>query len=137
MSISLLRKANAKGQAATEFLIFFGVIVLILLVLAIGSQRTITDMRSEMDGLSLKDSVDSMKGSIDMVYTGGDGFSANVTLPETIDGKDYVLGITNGFLTVNVSGNVKGARLMTDNITGILIKGKNTITNVGNVLVIS
>jgi hypothetical protein len=124
------------GQAAMEFMVFFGIIAVVVIAVTYNVQTTTTGMNREMADSVIKDAMESIQGSLDMVFMGGDGFSANITIPEKIGGSNYTINITSGFLVINVSGNIKGAKLMADNITGIIKKGDNTITNAGGGLII-
>ncbi len=126
-----------KGQSAVEFMVFFAIIILLLVVVSYGTQNAVKDINRERYEMSVRDEINSIKNRIDMVYMAGDGFTANITIPDKMAGLDYEINITKGFLLVNISGTLKGAKLMTDNITGIIQKGENTISNVNNEMVIS
>jgi len=118
-------------------MILFGILMVILLVIAANSQKSMTDMTEERKNIMIDDEISLIKSEIDRVFIMGDGFSTNITIPDKIAGYDYEISITNDFLLVNMSGTLKGRKLMTDNITGSLAKGKNTITNNDGELVIS
>lgn len=126
-----------KGQAAIEFIIVFTILIAVLIAVTYNSHLTANDINSVAAEGALTDALDSMKFEIDTVYLGGDGFSSNITIPDEINGKNYTVNITNGFIIVNISGDIKNTQLMTNNISGTLKKGVNVVKNVGDSLVIS
>lgn len=125
------------AQAAVEFMIFFGVIMALIIAVTYNSHISVGQINIEKSTQNIQDDIESIKNRIDMVFLSGNGFSANISIPEMISGKDYEINITNGFLVINVSGNVRTERLMTNRITGNIQKGSNTISNVNDELVIS
>ena len=133
----ICRKPKMRAQAAVEFMIFFGVIIVIMIAVAYNSNITAGQINAEKETQNIQDDIESIRSRIDMVYLGGSGFSANITLPEMIAGKDYEINITKGFLVINISGKVRIVGLMTDSITGTIEKGPNTISNANGELVIS
>ncbi len=136
--MSILHLHNKKcAQAAVEFMIFFGVLLVIMIAVTYNSHMTVNQINIQKSVENIHDEIESIKNRIDMVYLSGSGFSANMSIPEMIAGKDYGINITNGFLVINISGNIRTERLMTNNITGTIEKGVNTISNVNNELVIS
>lgn len=131
------RETRMKGQAATEFMVLFGMILILLLVIAYNTQRTVINIGSEKTSAKIDDTADTIMTMLDMVYLQGSGFSANITIPEDIEGLEYEISASDGFLLLNFTGDLKGRRLMAENISGTLSKGKNLVSNVDGVLVIS
>ena len=60
----------------------------------------------------------------------GDGFSMSVTTPDRILRMDYTVSLLSNEVILRLDGHIYIKYLLTDNVTGDVVKGTNIITNV-------
>ena len=126
-----------KVQTGLEFMVIFGIFLVAIMILTFVVWGYVFDINASTLDLHANTLLDRISGKLDTVFLEGDGFSANLTLPEDVAGIDYSVDIGNGFVFLNMSSRIYTRRLATRNVTGNIKKGDNIIENVNGVLVVS
>ena len=135
-----------KGQSAFEFMIIFAILMVALLSVLVAVYSNIADITYSKIEIASIDFVEEIRNKINTVYLEGNGFSLIVDLPdrfyvtvtEETRGYDYEFLIDGETLILNVvEFNSFSRNLLTENITGTLSPGSNTIKNVNGEIVIS
>ena len=70
-----------------------------------------------------------MANLINTAYIEGDGFSMNLTIPQKIIRKDYLINVSSNEVIIRLEGKTYVRTLLTNNVTGEFIKGKNRVMN--------
>jgi len=102
-----------------------------------GTWNNIVNINDANTDFEARKMIDLAADRMNTAYLGGDGFSINLSLPETIMNQNYTLYPEGTLLWLEVNGNSFHRVLLTDNITGDISPGKNNLRNVNGGLVIS
>lgn len=135
--MSVSKKPREKGQSAIEFMVYFSILMIILIAVIYSNQSSVIKINENLREDGINGMLEDIGSKFDMAYTGGDGFFVNVTVPEMVSGSEYIINVSNGFIFVNVSGDIFSRKILTDNISGTLHKGKNMLENNNGMIVIS
>ncbi len=128
---------NRKAQAATEFIILFIIVLVVLtatLFMSVQRSQDLTDTRVEMEAMGI---LNNAANKINIAYLEGDGFMINLTLPDEIFGRNYTIIIKSNYVSIAVSNVTYFKPILTEDITGNLTKGTNLIRNRNGIVVIS
>jgi uncharacterized protein (UPF0333 family) len=126
-----------KSQASIEFIIIFMILMLALTVATyMSAERSYSITKTEI-GLETLKVINDISNKVNMAFLEGHGFMINLTLPEEIFGRDYIVGIYSNYISLEVDNTTYFKSLITENITGSLEKGPNLIENKNGVIVIS
>lgn len=120
-----------------EFMVILGAFVFLLAASIHVSMQKTREVEQASDDLEAGRILEMASSKLNTALLEGDGFSANLTLPEKMRGKGYSINISNGVLYISLPGNTYPTRLLTSNITGSLRKGENMISNRNGGLYIS
>ena len=91
----------------------------------VAEQQTSIDARKVSGTISFE---------INNAFSQGDGFSKNFTLPSTINGNNYNITISDGFVIVDAKENSFISKIIVSSITGTIVKAKNTVSNTGGII---
>ncbi|MBI4020335.1 MAG: hypothetical protein HY367_03300 [Candidatus Aenigmarchaeota archaeon] len=125
------------GQAAVEFLALFIIVLAGLAVASAVSLQKTQAIYQAQTGIEAGKLLTSVSTKINSAFIEGDGFSINMTLPQDIFTYDYSIALDTNHVIITVANNSYFRDLLTENITGTLGKGANTITNVNGEIVIN
>ena len=134
--MSRLTARSRRAQASMEFMILF-----ILFLVAVGVALVVSVHRSQAISQAQLDleSDKTLRGVADRIntaYLEGDGFSMDVTVPERILRLNYTIDISSNEVILRVDGGTYVRYLLTDNITGEVVKGTNRILNQNGEIII-
>ena len=120
---------DRKAQASIEFLILFVLfLIAVTFAMAVSVNRSHVISNAQQD-LEAGRVLGSMAGKINIAYLEGDGFSMNLTLPESILRKDYDVEIQSNEVILRIGSRTYVDYILTTNVTGSFRKGTNTIAN--------
>jgi len=124
-----------RAQTSIEFMM-----IMIILLAAIGVMLVFNFQKSQEFLISNEDLnaqilLGKIKNKIDTAYLEGEGFTTDLFLPSDLDGSNYSVSIKENFVTIRSSFSDHTIPLLTNNINGSLIKGKNTLKNVNGTLI--
>ena len=127
-----------KAQSAFEFLFIFGIFLSALLIGMWVSASKTAEIRVGQKDLEINDVLTSVSDKINTAWLEGEGFSTNVTLPESVAGADYEINVTANYIILWTGDSHYLRTVITNNITGELTEGAtNNIRNTGDGLVIT
>ena len=129
--------AFSKAQASMEFMLIFIILLIVLSVAIITNLEKITEITSAKTQKDIQSTLSKSATTINTVFLEGDGFSINLTLPETISGYDYEMLTDSNYLIIEFQNSTYSEKLLTANITGVFSKGTNKIKNEGGRILIS
>jgi hypothetical protein len=114
-----------------EFMILFVLfLVAVGFALAVSVQRSQAISNAQID-LESQDILRSVADRINIAYLEGDGFSMGVTLPDRILRLDYTLDVHSNEVILRINGRTYIRYILTNNVTGAFVKGRNRILNQG------
>ncbi len=123
----LLENSN-KSQSAVEFIALASFMLFVVLGFFAITSSKILDSKEEANRKVAEDTANFVNGEIKIARSVNSGYSRNFFLPQTINGVDYTITLTdNRELAVNYLGY---EYLRFVNATGTISKGKNKISNV-------
>ena len=131
-----------RGQVSMEFMIFFGMLLIITTFASVITITTTNRINNENTVRDAKTITRLAATEINIAYEIGDGYSRTFYVkPILRDGSDYNLTILNQTIYLSWVGGTYLVPLLTHNITHnnlsdnfTLNKGNNTIRNVARVL---
>jgi hypothetical protein len=126
-----------KAQIAVEFIIIFGVFLIAVIVIALASWNNVANAEKTAVDFEAYRVLGMASDRINTAFLEGDGFSTGLVLPGKIGVHDYTIELDGNELFIHVNQASFSGRLLTDNVTGTLAKGDNTISNVNGAVVIS
>ncbi len=127
------------SQASLEFLALVG---FVLIVLAVASGIYLRERAASAEELLLaesKNALTSLASAINQVYLGGDGYSANLTLPQRIGSYQYNITASSGHLYLKLYGFdlSYSAKILPASVTGSVHPGTDVISNAGGQVIVS
>jgi hypothetical protein len=87
-----------KSQVAMEFVLLIMLAFMIMVVFIGFARDKMTDLRKEDEYVLLKDVTLAVQAEIITAKTVEDGYERTFTVPLTLDGINYTIGFTDGFL---------------------------------------
>ncbi len=118
-----------KLQASIEFMAVFIVLMAAFGVMIYAALGNMTEISKTKKDLEAEKTLSMVSGNINTAVLEGDGFSVNLTLPEKILGLGYSFSLDSNYLVLNLSNSFYHRVLLTKNITGLPLPGKNLIYN--------
>ena len=120
---------SMRAQASMEFMILFILFLVALggaLMVSINRSQTISQAQIDITATRI---LDDAADRINTAYIEGDGFSMNLTIPQKIIRKDYLINVSSNEVIIRLEGKTYVRTLLTNNVTGEFIKGKNRVMN--------
>jgi len=120
-----------------EFMILF-----VLFLVAVGFALVVSVHRSQAISQAQVDmesdkTLRNVADRINTAYLEGDGFSMDVTIPERILRMEYTINISSNEVVLRLDGGTHVRYLLTDNVTGEIVKGTNRILNQNGEIIIT
>ena len=127
-----------KGQIAFEYMFVFAIFMIALIIATVFAWNRSMEISKEYRRLEVENLLDSVSGKIDTAYLEGEGFTTNLTIPETIADSQFTLNVTSNFLLLVLREEEHIKPILTPNVTGSFnIGGLNTLFNRGDRIEIS
>lgn len=125
-----------KAQISTEFMVYIGILLIIMSFAAFFAIRTSTDLRMESINTDAKRVAGIVATEINTAVEVGDGYSRTFFLPPQAYGNtNYTLDILFQRVYIFWEGRSYSLPVLAENITGVPIKGYNTIRNRDGVII--
>lgn len=118
-----------KGQVAMEFVFMVMLAFMILIVFSVTVREHYSDIRKEAEYIALKDAVGMVQSEINTAFAVSDDYKRIFTAPANVEGYDYSIAISGGYLIGN-SENFEVAMRIPP-VTGNITTGTNIITKKG------
>ena len=129
--------SRSKGQSAMEFMFIFGIFIAAFLIAMLVALPKMTEVSDYSMKLETQRVLSRAAGKINTAWIEGEGYTTNMTLPETIGPKNYTLNVTSNHLLLFIESGHYSETVITNNVTGSFSPGTNTLTNMGDRIVIS
>ncbi len=126
-----------KSQAAVEFLMLFIVFMVALsaaLYISMERSQSLVNTKIALESTKV---LNDVANKINTAFLEGHGFFINLTIPIHLFGRDYSIAIYSNYIRLEVENTTYFKPMLTENITGSLVKGKNLVENRNGVIVIS
>lgn len=126
------------SQASLEVLGLVGFVLIVLAIVQIVYVRERAATFEETLLVEAKNTLSSLAATINEVYLGGTGYSANVTLPQKIGSYNYSITASSGHLYLKLSGFdiSQSEKILPDTVSGEITQGKKRLSNTGGVVTI-
>lgn len=121
-----------RSQVALEFMLLVGLAFMVMIVFSILTQDSIVKLRGEEEYVALKDLMHTIQGEIIIATVVEDGYQRIFTVPQTLEGIDYTMYLSNGYI-IGESTNHEYV-LKVSEVNGSISKGANTIRKQGGVV---
>jgi hypothetical protein len=122
---------RCKAQSAFEFIFIFGIFLAALVLAAWVSNTKTTEINLYDKELKVEELLTTVSDKINTAWIEGEGFSTNLTLPETVASSSYEIFVASNLIVLNVSGEVYIKSIITNDVGGTLSIGVNTLRNNG------
>ena len=116
---------SKKAQGIIEFIVIFGAIFFFFVIFLSIIQYNIREKNIEKEQVIAMNLALSVRDEISLANGASEGYYREFTLPQTILGKDYTIGIVDG--RVFISGEKIGMSYQVTSVTGNVQKGINVI----------
>ena len=130
-------KMSLKSQSATEFIVLASFMLFVVIgFFAIATSNT-TDAREESKKKTSQDIADFAYREIELAKSVKDGYVRNFSMPKTVNGLDYNIGIVDNVeLTVQYDG-YEYVKFLPLNVIGNISSGLNQIRKVNRIIYIT
>lgn len=126
-----------KAQVAMEFLIFFSIFIMILIIVfAVNFQKT-AEIRASSESIEADRLIGLAADRINTVFLEGQGFSSELSLPPSVGAVNYSVSINGSIAYLVVREDYYQRTLMTSNVQGQLMPGRNIIRNSNGTISVS
>ena len=125
-----------KAQVTVEFIMILMALLVALNIAAMVSYGKIREVSEAEINIESRRMLDDISCTLNTVWLEGDGFESTLELPPDILGLNYSVDIVSNHLALYCRNVVYSKCLLTQNITGELKTGQNTIRNVQGQVVI-
>ncbi len=107
-----------KSQSAIEFLILTGFLLFSFTVFFLVIQGNMSDKLEERQNLAVKSVAITVQDEINLAFQSSDGYSREFKIPETINGADYKINITEEMIYLRTDDGKYAIALPVKNVTG-------------------
>ena len=126
-----------KSQSAVEFIVLASFMLLAVVGFFAVTSSKVLEAKEEGNRKIAEDIADFAYHEIEIAKSVNDGYTRNFYMPETVNGVDYSINITdNRELIVNYLGH-EHIRFLPSNATGNITKGNNKISKYNGVIFIN
>ncbi len=127
-----------KAQIAFEYMFIFAIFMAAIIIGAAFAYTKSLEVESYRTNLEVDGLLTQVSDKINTVWLEGQGFSSNITVPETVADYSYTLNVTGNYLLLTVIEQDFIRPIITNNVTGNFSLGVvNTLTNMGDHIRIS
>jgi hypothetical protein len=125
---------RSKAQSAIELMLLVGAVLFFLIVFIGIFQQDISRKSIEKRNVIITELVLEVQNEINIAAKSADGYTREFNIPEKIAGKEYSIGIYEGYLYLNTTDGRHAMALPTQNVTGQLQKNTNTIRKINSTI---
>jgi len=128
---------ESRAQSAIELMLIVGAALFFIIGLTIVFQQEVTKRSIEKRKTIMTELVLTIQNEINLAARSSDGYTRYFEIPETLAGKEYSVGIYDGFLYLNTTDNKLAFGLPTHNVTGQLKKNRNIIKKINSTIFVN
>lgn len=132
------RSRRLSAQIAFEYMFIFAIFMAAMILGTMFAWSRSLEVNRYYTRLQVNNLLETVAGKINTAWLEGDGFSTNVTIPETVASLDYTLNVTSNYVLLTIMEEDYIKPIITQNVTGDFTIGDiNTLTNTGEHIKIS
>ena len=131
------RRADRRAQSSLEFIMIFTLLLAILSVGATVAWVRVYNINQASRNLEITKVLDAAGDKINLAFLEGDGFSTSFITPSTISGQAYDIEIHRNNVVIYFANSTYSKSLFTENVTGVIQKGRNSVINMQGEIMIS
>lgn len=120
-----------KGQSAIEFFMLIGALMFFFLVFFIAINFKIGETRNENINIAMNEIAKGVQDEIALATEFSDEYFRYFDVPLKVEGINYDINITDGFVHVRTYNGLHALALPVQNVTGNVVKGQNFIRKTG------
>ncbi|MFH1803148.1 MAG: hypothetical protein ABH864_06915 [archaeon] len=129
---------KSKAQSAIEFMLLVGAVMIVTLSLVGIFQNTVAKKSIEKRNFVIQELALEIQNEINIAAKSSDGYVRQFDIPETVAGKEYSVGLYEGYVYLNTSDGKHALAVPTYNATGQLIRGgTNTIKKINSTIFVN
>lgn len=121
-----------KGQSAIEFFLLVGAALFFVLGFMAVFQQNVADKSMEKREFEMQELVKSVQNEISIAANAADGYQRRFEIPEKVAGKEFSIGVYEGYVYLNTTDGRHAMALPTYNVTGQLYIGDNLIRTINS-----
>lgn len=121
---------SKKSQTAIEFTLLIGFVLFVFTIFFVIININSEDKQSQKKQIAIDEVAESIKDEIDLAYNSQEGYIREFVLPQTLDGLDYEVNLTEDIVDVYAIYSKNKVSLRVKEISGNISKGKNVIRKV-------
>lgn len=115
-----------------EFITVIGFLMVMLVLFSLAAGSRLMDLLGEKEYVLARNLVHEAKAELTLAAELESGYNRTFTLPQTLEGTDYTISLSNSTITLATQSFV--IESSTIDVSGALVKGNNTITKKGNAI---
>jgi len=123
---------HIKAQLAMEFVLLLSISFFTLLVFLKTTEDKVDDLNEEKEFVLAKDLAYKIQHEINIAAQVKSGYNRTFFIPEKLDNKEYTITKTKDGITIALKNSEFTVKI--PEINGTVIKGNNTIRNMGGVI---
>ncbi|MFH0970979.1 MAG: hypothetical protein V1835_00275 [Candidatus Micrarchaeota archaeon] len=130
---------HMRGQSGIELATYFGFLIIIFMIFSVEAAYRMGVAQRSRDSLEAERVGGTAATHINIAHSVGNGYSAVFYLPESLSNSYYNISVYTSILRLEIwysSGFAKSFPLLTGNVTGVPVPGKNLIKNVDGEIII-
>ncbi|MBS3076879.1 hypothetical protein J4233_01270 [Candidatus Pacearchaeota archaeon] len=128
---------NKRAQSAIEFMLLVGAVFFFVIVFVGIFQGRIAEKSAEQRNIIITELALDIQNEINIAAKSTDGYTREFDIPNTIAGKEYSIGLYDGYVYLNTSDGKNAMALPTFNATGQLKKGANLIRKINSTIFVN
>lgn len=118
---------NSRSQTATEFVAMVSFLLFFFAVFFLAIQGNMSTKMRENKDLAIKEIALTAQDELNLALESTDGYYREFKIPQTLNGQEYDINITEGLVYVRTVDNKYAIALPVANVTGDIRKDVNII----------
>ena len=119
-----------KSQTAIEFVLLIGFVLFAFTIFFVIINYNTEDKQNQKRQVAIESVAETVKDEIDLAYNSEDGYIREFNLPETLNGLEYDLNISEDIVDVYTINSNNRVSVVIKEISGDIIKGDNIIRKI-------
>ena len=125
---------SKKGQSSIEFIILIGALMFATISILLILESSVSDKTKEKTNLEFKENARNIQNEITLANSATNGYQREFELPARLGSMNYSISLTNSFIYIESEDKKYALALPVYNVTGNIIKGKNIIRKLNDIV---
>ncbi len=118
------------AQSGLELLTYISFSLLVFSAFYLGILKKDINVINRQEEFRAAEIIERIAFELSLAKSSGDGYSRNISLYENIYGQNYSIRIGTGMVLIDVNNRTYSSHTISSNISGNIIPGCNSISNV-------